>query len=331
MPSPCAAETAIGSPSPSAWNSCASGDVARRVDLVRGERRPGRRRGAGCPRSPGRPAAAPARASTTNSATCGVGERRARLVLDRDGERVLVVEVDAAGVDQRERAPVPLGLELLAVARDPGPLVHDRLARLREPVDERRLADVRVADDRDLHASTSRCLDDERDDLLDHPLEVDAGGVDRDGVVGGHERRVLALAVARVALALLGEHRGEVRAELVGAAPRALLGRGGEEHLDRRVRADDRADVAPLGDPVAAVGEQLALLGTSAARTPGSALTCEAAADTAGVRIASVTSRPSSSTRSPSSIVASRAAAAASVAPSLTSSATHRYIAPESR
>ena len=34
----------------------------------------------------------------------GVGERRARLVLDRDGERVLVLEVDAAGVDQREAA-----------------------------------------------------------------------------------------------------------------------------------------------------------------------------------------------------------------------------------
>ena len=32
----------------------------------------------------------------------GVGERGARLLLDRDGERVLVVEVDAAGVDQRE-------------------------------------------------------------------------------------------------------------------------------------------------------------------------------------------------------------------------------------
>ena len=57
----------------------------------------------------------------------GVGERRARLVLDRDGERVLVVEVDAAGVDQRERAPVPLGVELLAVARDA------RAARARPP------------------------------------------------------------------------------------------------------------------------------------------------------------------------------------------------------
>ena len=38
----------------------------------------------------------------------GVGERRARLLLDRARELVAVVEVDAAGVDQRERAAVPL-------------------------------------------------------------------------------------------------------------------------------------------------------------------------------------------------------------------------------
>ena len=60
----------------------------------------------------------------------GVGQRGARLVLDGDGQRVLVVEVHAARVDQRERAPVPVRLELLAVARDARALVHDRLARL---------------------------------------------------------------------------------------------------------------------------------------------------------------------------------------------------------
>src|SRR4029077_8252215 len=67
---------------------------------------------------------------------------------------VLVLEVDAAGVDQRERAAVPVGGELLAVARDAGPLMHDRLARLGEPVDEARLADVGIAHDRDLHRSS---------------------------------------------------------------------------------------------------------------------------------------------------------------------------------
>src|SRR5439155_3714630 len=84
-----------------------------------------------------------------------VGERGARLVADGDGERVEVVEVDAAGVDQREAAAVPVGREFAAVARDPGALVHHRLAALREAVDQRRLADVRVADDRDLHAPIS--------------------------------------------------------------------------------------------------------------------------------------------------------------------------------
>ena len=69
----------------------------------------------------------------------------------RRGELVAVVEVDPAGVDQRQRPAVPVGVELLAVAGDAGPLVDDRLARLGEAVDERGLADVRIPDDRDLH------------------------------------------------------------------------------------------------------------------------------------------------------------------------------------
>ena len=59
------------------------------------------------------------------------GQPGAGLVANRAGERVLILEVDAAGVDQREEAPVPLALELLAVARDPRALVHDRLAGAR--------------------------------------------------------------------------------------------------------------------------------------------------------------------------------------------------------
>ena len=56
-----------------------------------------------------------------------VGQRGARLVLDRDRQRIGVVEVHAAGVDQREAAPVPVRGELLAVARDA------RAARARPP------------------------------------------------------------------------------------------------------------------------------------------------------------------------------------------------------
>ena len=76
----------------------------------------------------------------------GVGEADARLLADRSGERILIGKVDAAGVDQRECTPVPLAVELFAVARDPRPLVHDRLTRLCQAVDERGLANVWVAD-----------------------------------------------------------------------------------------------------------------------------------------------------------------------------------------
>ena len=130
-------------------------DVGDAVALVGGHEhgRVRRRSRSAISCSPGR---APARTSTTSSASVGVGEAGLRLLADRPGERVVVGEVDAAGVDQRERAPVPLALELLAVARDPRPLVHDRLARARQAVDERGLADVGVADDRDLQLALGR-------------------------------------------------------------------------------------------------------------------------------------------------------------------------------
>ena len=68
---------------------------------------------------------------------------------DLPRDRMWVRDVDAAGVDQQELPAVPLADELLAVARRAVRLVHDRLARRREPVHERRLADVREPDDRD--------------------------------------------------------------------------------------------------------------------------------------------------------------------------------------
>src|SRR3954470_16264316 len=83
-----------------------------------------------------------------------VGERRLRLLADRAGDRVWVEKVHAARVDQREAPAVPLARDLVAVARDPRALVHDRLARAGQAVDERGLPDVRVADDRDLHPRT---------------------------------------------------------------------------------------------------------------------------------------------------------------------------------
>ena len=56
-----------------------------------------------------------------------VRQSRARLLADRAGERVVVLEVHPAGIDQLEPASVPLALELLAVAR------HARDARARPP------------------------------------------------------------------------------------------------------------------------------------------------------------------------------------------------------
>ena len=79
----------------------------------------------------------------------GLRDRRARLLRDLGAERVGGEVVDAARVDQEEVLAVPVREQLLAVAGDAGRLVHDRLPRLGQPVDQRRLADVREADDRD--------------------------------------------------------------------------------------------------------------------------------------------------------------------------------------
>ena len=75
----------------------------------------------------------------------------------------------------------------------------------------------------------------------------------------GDERGVLAPGVARVALDLRGEHLLDVEPQLLGAALRAHSRLGGQEDLDRRVGAHDRADVAPLGDPVAVAQQHLLL------------------------------------------------------------------------
>ena len=170
----------------------------------------------------------------------------------------------------------------------PGALVDDRRARARQAVDERGLADVGVADDRDLHgvlAPTS--ADDARHDLVD----AQAGGVDLDGIGRRDHRRVLAARVALVALADLVDGHA--------AAPGALVLVGRQPHLELGVGRHDRADVAPLGDPVAAA-MSARCWSSRAARTAGSAARREASWEISGVRIASLTSSPSSSTRSPS-------------------------------
>ncbi len=87
----------------------------------------------------------------------GLVHRRARLLRDVPPVRPGVGLVHAAGVDEPEGDAVPVAEELLAVARHPRGLVDDRGAGLRQPVDERRLADVREADDRDRSGDPDAC------------------------------------------------------------------------------------------------------------------------------------------------------------------------------
>ena len=130
-------------------------EVVGRVDLVRGDDDRQRCRGAGCRRSPASPGRMPARASTTNSATWASASA---------ARAWSWIETASGSSSSRSTPPVSISVKLrpfqsvessLRSRVMPGPLVHDRLAALREPVDERGLADVRIADDGDLHASIS--------------------------------------------------------------------------------------------------------------------------------------------------------------------------------
>ena len=77
-----------------------------------------------------------------------LADRRACLLCDLTRDRVRIGDVDATGVDREEVVALPLDDQLLAVARRALRLVHDCLPRRGEAVDQRRLADVREADDR---------------------------------------------------------------------------------------------------------------------------------------------------------------------------------------
>ena len=155
VPWPCSAETGNGSPSPSRWNSTAS--RSRRGSSTLFARTTTRLRG---------PAQDVRHLLVAGRNTClrvddeehqvGLVDRLPRLLGDLARDRRGVGDIDATGVDQPEALAVPLADHLLAIARDAGRLEHDCLARRRQPVDERRLADVREADDGDApdHALT---------------------------------------------------------------------------------------------------------------------------------------------------------------------------------
>ncbi len=94
--------------------------------------------------------------STTKITRFGLLHRLARLGAHLRRERGLLAGEPgfafgepAAGVDHEERPAVPLRNQLLAVAGDARVLLDDRGAATDHAVHERRLADVRTADDRD--------------------------------------------------------------------------------------------------------------------------------------------------------------------------------------
>ena len=88
----------------------------------------------------------PTVASTTNSTASASVDRDLGLRGDPLGEAA-GVGVPAAGVDDGERAAVPVGVVGHPVAGHAGHVLDDRLAAADDPVDQRRLADVGAADD----------------------------------------------------------------------------------------------------------------------------------------------------------------------------------------
>ena len=271
MPSPCAAETGSGSPRPRAWNSWTStrspGESILFAATTTGSSP--RRRIWAISWSPGR---SPARASTTSSATwaSAIASRAWSWIETASGSSSC--EVDAAGVDQRQPAAVPLGAELLAVARDAGALVHDRLARLGEPVDERGLADVRVADDGDLHrssrASTASVANWPTTSSSVRPVVSTGIGVRR-GLVGRAARACRRARRARPARA--APRRGRRR-----SAGRAAGARSSGSAVRKTLTAASGATTVAMSRPSATQSPSAMIaccLATSTARTAGSAAT----------------------------------------------------------
>ncbi len=95
----------------------------------------------------------PTLTSTTRRITSASATARSawRLTCRASGSRAVARgrRQPAAGVDDGERAAVPVGLEHLAVAGDAGLLLDDGVAPPDEAVHQRRLADVGAADDGD--------------------------------------------------------------------------------------------------------------------------------------------------------------------------------------
>src|ERR1700690_1394937 len=129
LPRPCVAETANGSPSPSLWSSAVRCSSSGRSTLLATART-------------GTSAPPPGAGVGDQDHEVGLGHPDTRLPLDVAGQFVIVGEVDPTGVEQVEGDPVPLAAHPLAVARNSGLGVGDRLPPASQAVDQGALADV---------------------------------------------------------------------------------------------------------------------------------------------------------------------------------------------
>ena len=224
----------------------ASGVSAARRSCWR-RRSPARRRGAGGWPSPRRPGAG---RRARRRRTRRPRRRRARRAPGRGSSR-------RSGPVSRSMPPVSTSVKLrpfhsvsisLRSRVIAGALVHDGLARAGEAVDERGLADVRVADDRDLrtHVLELPGLVDEADDPV-HDLVGSARSCPSSRRRGRRERRCLALAVTRIALGLLGEDRSDVRS---GSAARRRARSCGQA-VRNTLRPASGATTVPMSRPSA--------------------------------------------------------------------------------
>ena len=148
MPIPCSAESATGSPSPSSQASISPASAARPSALLatritRGARL---RSSSASVRSTG---VTPARASIMNRQTSAASIARSVSARIRPGRLASVASSrPAVSIDGEAQRPEPPAA-LAQVARHPGLVVDQRQPPPDEAVEERRLADVRPADDGD--------------------------------------------------------------------------------------------------------------------------------------------------------------------------------------
>ena len=152
VPRPCAADTATGHPARGHGTPRPAGDPLPYRSCWRPPPRVARLAGAGRP-SRGRPAAIrpgrrpPARPRRRRRARPAPAPGSGRASSSRSSRSTPPVSISVSA------RPFQSVCSSFRSRVTPGPLVDDRFTRLREPVDQRGLANVGIADDRDLHSS----------------------------------------------------------------------------------------------------------------------------------------------------------------------------------